>query len=259
MKQALYILIFVTLFAGCRNWSAPEFPDLTAYPNTDIADLYGYFQANAVVSQELVIAGRVTSSDRAGNFYNTFFIDDGTGAVEVMAGMYDLHAVYHPGQRVVVSLKGLAVARSSGVMQIGLPPEPGSGFATGYFYHPAVIRDYVSAERDIEQVTPIGTTVAELNAGMCGRLVRIEGLTVDANSAAETWAVTKPKPATGYVKFRTSPVDSVTVATSGYASFAPMPVPDAAVALTGILLYGKGGGPKDHYLLKLRDEKDIGY
>ncbi len=260
MRRAGYILLLIAAsLAGCRKYSVPVFPDRTAYPNTDIAGLRSYYHGNAVVSQDLVIAGRVVSSDRAGNFYNTFFVDDGTGAVEIMAGMPDLHATYHPGQRVVVSVKGLAVAWSGGAMQIGLPPEPGSGFATGYFYHPAVIRKYVSAERDVEQVAPIQTGIASLDKDMCGRLVRIDGLAIDAASTAETWASTKPKPATGYVKFRTSPVDSITVVTSGYASFALASVPRETVALTGILLYGKGGSSKDHYLLKLRDEKDIVY
>ncbi len=262
MRHSRHILICcAALFAaGCTRYSAPDFPDHTEYPEVTIGDLRWYYRhGSATISDGVVIAGRVVSNDKAGNFYNTFFIDDGTGAVEIMAGMSDLHAVYHPGQRVSVRAKGLAVGWSNGALQMGLPPEPGSGHATGYFYHPAVIRRYVSAERDIETVAAIETDIASLTADMCGRLVRISGLTLDENSAAETWAAVKPKPAAGYVKFRTSPADSITIVTSGYASFALMPPPRENVALTGILLYGKGGCSKDHYLLKLRDEKDIDY
>ncbi len=259
MRRTGHILIIAALLAGCREYSTPGFPDETVYTDMDIANLRSYYHERAVVSRDAVIAGRVISSDKAGNFYNTFFIDDGTGAVEIMAGMSDLHATYHPGQRVVVSIKGLAVGWNNGVIQVGLPPEPGNRYATGYFYHPAVIRKYISAERDIEAVLPMETAIGELNTDMCGRLVRIGGLTIDAASTAETWASTQPKPTTGYVKFRDSPADSITVMTSGYASFAMMPVPRETVAMTGILFYGKGGSSKDHYLLKLRDEKDIDY
>lgn len=328
MKRAVYILLIAATFAGCRDLPVPEFPAATELPNVNIDGLRSYYPAGAtdvVISPDIVFAGRVVSSDRAGNFYNTFLIDDGTGAVEIMAGMTDLHATYHPGQRVVVRARGLAIGWRDGVMQIGLPPEPGNRYATGYFYHPAVMRAYVSAEHDVEPIAPIETTLGELHPDMCGRLVRIAELTVDEemladagsytvrtstvfptieNSADEshssmgssiaknplalelpnaalpsalTWATTQPAPATGYVKFRaastpaipavtavtagftTPPADSITVVTSGYASFASMPVPREPLTLTGILFYGKGGGSKDHYLLKLRDEKDIAY
>lgn len=258
MRKAGYILIALAMLAGCRKYDVPEFSSGTEYPNVAIGDLRRYCNGSSVViADDVVISGRVVSSDRAGNFYNTFFMDDGTGAVEIMAGMPDLHTVYHRGQRVVVKVRGLAVGWGNGAMQIGLPPEAGSGFSTGYFYHPAVIRRYVSAEREIAGENPTETGIAGLSEEMCGRLVRINGLTADMESV--TWATTLPQPATGYVKFRTSPADSLTVVTSGYATFAAMPVPHTAVSLTGILLYGKGGSSKNHFLLKLRDEKDIAY
>ena len=155
-------------------------------------------------------------------------------------------------------------------MQIGLPPEPGNRFATGYFYHRAVIGAYVTAERSVEEVAPVDISIAELSSILCGRLVRIAHLEVDAGAAGSAWAQTLPSPTTGYVKFRTAapdlssvlPVpsaDSITVITSGYASFASAPVPQGKVTLTGILFYGRGEGPRDHFLLKLRNEKDIAY
>jgi hypothetical protein len=283
-------LAAVLAFAGCRKWTAPDFPTEPELPNTGISGLLDYFPSpiTTVVSRDIIIAGRVISSDRAGNFYNTFLIDDGSGAVEIMAGMPDLHTVYRSGQRVVVRVGGLAVGWRDGVMQIGLPPEPGSRYATGYFYHPAVIRTHVTAEHSVADVAPIETTLAELSPELCGRLVRIAGLKADFGEAeledggldapAATWAVTRPTPQTGYVKFRSSPADndddhtpindltsaddlvpadSLTVSTSGYASFAAAPVPLGSVTLTGILFHGPAGTSKAHYYLKLRDEKDI--
>jgi hypothetical protein len=265
MRCAVYIFVVLTL-AGCRGWNVPEFGNGAAEPNVSIGDLRDYYYdevagegAELTIADDIVISGRVVSSDLAGNFYNTFFIDDGTGAVEIMAGMPDLDATYRPGQRVSVRARGLAVGWRDGAMQLGLPPEPGNSFATGYFYHPAVIRAYVSAERDVAPVAPVETSPEALDNTMCGRLVRIEGLGIDPLSTAETWARTLPEPTTGYVKFRLSPADSITVVTSGYASFALAPVPREKVALTGILFYGKGGSSKEHYLLKLRDEKDIAF
>lgn len=259
MKFSAYITV-VLLLVACRDWEIPSFDDTTTPPNVTIGHLKGYIPHGTELTftkDSIVISGRVVSSDLAGNFYNTFFIDDGTGAVEIMAGMPYLDAVYRPGRRVAVHALGLAVGWRDGVMQLGLPPDPGNRYATGYFSHRAVIGEYVKPERSVEKVAPITTSLGELDLSMCGRLVAISGLTVDGASTAETWAQTEPGAAIGYVKFRSSPVDSITVVTSGYASFALMPIPRGEVTLTGILLYGKGNGSREHYLLKLRDEKDI--
>ncbi len=173
---------------------------------------------------------------------------------------------YAPGQRVSVRLRGLASGWRDGAMQIGLPPEPGNRFATGYFYHRAMIRQWVTAERDVEPVEPLEVSADELSRELCGRLVRISGLEADREAVGllngVTWASVLPSPQAGYVDFR--PVrdpaaDPVTVVTSGYASFALAPVPRSEVTLTGILFYGRGGSSRDHFLLKLRDENDIAF
>lgn len=254
-----YILICAAILTGCREWGIPPFESDPTLPNADIGYLRSSWNGSTLtIADDIVIAGRVVSSDKAGNFYNTFFIDDGTGAVEIMAGMPDLHASYHEGQKVIVRAKGLGIGWGNGVMQLGRPHEPGSGFATGYFYHPVVMRRYVSRDRDTQTVAPIETDIASLSEDMCGQLVRIAGLTPDPDETALTWAVTEPKPATGYRKFYTAGrADSITVVTSGYAHFAARRLPGEEVALTGILLYGKGGSTKNHFLLKPRYETDI--
>lgn len=261
MKPVQYIsATLLILLAGCVR-PVPQFVGDSTLPNVGLGELREYYGGSEpTIADDIVISGRVVSSDLSGNFYNTFFIDDGTGAAEIMAGMPDLHAAYRPGQRIVIRAKGLAVGWRDGAMQLGLPPEPGSGFATGYFYHPAVIRRYVSRGRDVSAVAPVRTEIAALTTDMCGRLVTIEGLHADAEGETGYWAAALPKPQTGYRKFYTADgADSVTVVTSGYAAFAGNPLPAGETALTGILLYGKGGSSKEHYLLKPRDEKDIDF
>jgi hypothetical protein len=264
-----FLHIFLVLWAvACTRWEIPEPDKSTALADISIGDLKAYYigKPELTITDDMVIAGRVVSSTSGGNFYNTFFIDDGTGAVEIMAGIYDTDAIYRPGQRVAVYTKGrdglaggLAVGWRDGAMQLGLAPEPGNRFPTGYFYHKAMINKYIKAEWGVVPVAPIDTSIADLTEDMTGRLVRIEGLRLDELSTAGSWATSKPEPLTGYVKFRSSPTDSITVVTSGYASFASKALPHGTVTLTGLLFHGKGGSSRDHYLLKLRDEKDIAF
>lgn len=255
-----FLMLAGALLGGCRDFSEPRFDDWVAPPEElTLGELREYFAGSAQlpIVEDVEVRGRVVSSDRDGNFYNTFFIDDGTGAAEIMAGISELDATYSPGQQIVVRLLGLAVGWRDGAMQLGLPPEPGSRYATGYFYHRAVIGHWVTAERDVETVTPIQLKMSDLSQEFCGRPVRIAGLrAVDLGN----WAATQPA-ATGYVRFCTQESDKeyITVVTSGYASWASAAVPEGEIALTGLLFYGRGGGEEDHFLLKLRNAEDIDY
>ncbi len=199
----LAVFLLLTGMVGCKKWEVPDFADSPMAPNSTIADLRAYYADNEVIiGRDVVVEGRVVSSDEAGNFYNTFFIDDGTGGIEIMAGMRWLSATYHPGQRVVVRARGLATGWRDGAMQLGRPPEPGNRFPTGYFLTPAEIEKYVTAELDFASVAPLETTLDALQRAFCGRLVRIGGLVADPllpeNS---TWATAFPEPRTGYIKF----------------------------------------------------------
>lgn len=67
-----------------------------------------------------VLTGYVTTSDRANNFYRSFFVEDRTGALEVRAGLYDLHNMYGLGEQVALRLDGLSAALDDGLLRIGL-------------------------------------------------------------------------------------------------------------------------------------------
>ncbi|MFR8225216.1 MAG: DUF5689 domain-containing protein [Alistipes shahii] len=84
------------------------------------------------VTGDIVVTGRVASCDRAENFYRTLCICDAEAGLEVMAGIDHLHNDFPIGSRVTLSLRGLAVAESRGVLQAGRPPAAGSGYATDY-------------------------------------------------------------------------------------------------------------------------------
>lgn len=254
-------VVFLLLAGGCREFSEPRFDDWIEPPQElSLAELREYLhgEGQTTVTEDVTIQGRVVSSDRDGNFYNTFFIDDGTGAAEIMAGISDLNTIYRLGQQVVVRLRGLATGWRDGALQIGLPPELGSRYATGYFYNRTVIENWVTAERYIERVMPTRLTVSELSREFCGRPVRISGLTALDSG---TWAKTSPAVEIGYVRFSTQHSDTqyITVVTSGYASWAYEKIPAGAITLTGLLFYGRGGGETDHFLLKLRYAEDIDY
>lgn len=95
--------------------------------------------------QDIVVAGRVTTSDEAGNFFRSVVLqEDGTG-VELMAGLDDLFRVYPPGCRIAVRLQGLAMCRRFGVVQIGTMPAAGD-YAVEAIGVRALLDRYVACE-----------------------------------------------------------------------------------------------------------------
>ena len=61
----------------------------------------------------------------------------------------------------------------------------------------------------------------------------------------------------GEWRFRDRNSDSIYVVTSPYARYASRNIPRDTVDLTGILLYGKAGGSRDCFILKMRTEDYI--
>ena len=262
MKK-IALLWLAALAAGCGYDdfdAAVPVADTVPLPSMTLAALRERCASGtfAVQGTGIVVSGYVTTSDSADNFYRSFFIEDNTGAAEIMAGRYDLYGAYPPGGRVSVRLDGLAAVVDEGVLKIGL--------GTAASARPAYMDSRVVLDRHVarwaERIVPAPceTSPAALSAGKTGCLVRMSGLRLDA-AADTTWAVAA-SPASGGVprsaslKFKTSRGDSIYVFTSGYASFAAGPVPRTAVTLTGILLQGKEGG-RTVYRLKLRDLNDV--
>ena len=195
-----------------------------------------------------MVAGTVTTSDRAENFYRTLCIEADEAAVEVMAGIDHLHNDFPTGCHVTLRLKGLTVAESRGVLQIGRPPAAGSGYATDYIgSQPALAAVLARNGENLYSPTPALRRIPELTPALCGTLVRIDGLRYTPEDlSASTWS--------GYKRFADSDDNTVYTYVRTYARFADTDVPVGTVSLTGILQYDAAGDGR--YILKLRDESD---
>ena len=228
-------------------------------PDADLALLREHFYGDPfVVQEDLTVGGYVVSDDRAGNFFRSFIIDDGSGAVEIRAGFYDLHAYCQRGRRIVIHARGLAVGMYNGVVQLGAGVNDWSAYRVEEFGSRVLLDRCMERDTLFREVPPLEPGIGGLEERYCGRLVRIAE--VCRSGGPVTWADTGAEsgmPATGTVWFRDAAGDSVAVVTSGYASFAGDTVPAGRATLTGILMYGKFGGTREVFALKLRDGNDV--
>lgn len=118
----------------------PEYEEVPA--NVDIGYLRSLYKGEPLdIDRDMVVAGYVTANDLGSNFYRTFIVEDPTGAVEIKAGMFDLHNTFGYGRRVAIKAYGLVLGSYNGVLQIGRKSVE-SGYQTEYIatrYYPAGI------------------------------------------------------------------------------------------------------------------------
>jgi hypothetical protein len=272
VERYILIICAAVLLCGCYNSTRlPDDADLGLNPNMPIAELRDLWRGKTLtIDEEYIIGGRVTSSDVAGNFYQTFTITDGERAAEIMAGMRDLHNSYPLGCYVSVLLDGCAVGVERGVLQIGLIPASYSSYAVDYFYSRAVIDKYVVRRDDVAEVSARTLNFEGLDESLCGMLVRIEGVRYlpevsEVSEVPETPETpkapeipeTEPAIWSGYRAFVDAEGNRIYTYTSDYANFATEEVPTVTCDITGILQYGKVGGVSGEcFILKMRSKDD---
>ncbi|MDE7375217.1 MAG: hypothetical protein K2N16_00030 [Muribaculaceae bacterium] len=71
--------------------------------------------------KDYIIAGRVVSSDEAGNVFKSLIIQDETAALALSINSYNLYLKYRVGQEIVINLKGMYIGKYNGLVQLGMP------------------------------------------------------------------------------------------------------------------------------------------
>ena len=128
------------------------------------------------VTEDLWLKGRVTTSDRSGNFYKSLYIQDspdGPG-IEVKIGRNSLYNEYKLGQQICIKLNGLTDGEygwkkgdnyGEGMVQIGVDDESNT-YATAYMEHQYIIDKHIFKcdPNDIQIIKPRVVTIDDLPA-----------------------------------------------------------------------------------------------
>lgn len=257
MRRFTTILLTVLTLLACQKSELPTpqsaIPEAT---NISLADLHSLAGDRAIIiDKELIVGGYITSCDKASNFYKTFTIEDATGAMEIMAGLYDLYNIYPKGYYITMRLKGCAIGTHYGVMQAGMPSEPYSYYPTEYFSSRILLDRYVSRYDVRRDIAPAPKHIEELQLSDCGRLVCIGNLSCISTQHPEISDINHEGKWNGYNIFSNPSGATIAVYTSEYATYANSSVPQQRVTISGILQYGTIGSQK-MFMIKMRDEND---
>lgn len=250
MTRARRLLCLAALLlTGCYDSAFREASGGEAQPVTltirQLCDIYA--GTTFPVTGDIVLAGTVTTCDRDGNFYRTLCIESDGAGLEIMAGIDLLHNDYPVGSPITLRLKGLAVGKSRGVLQIGRMPAAGSGHATDYFASkPALDASVIRSGEELQPLSPALFRIAELTPAACGRLVRIEAVRYTPEDLSPgTWV--------GYKRFTDDTGAEIYTFVRTYARFADEEVAPGFRSITGILQQNGTG----RYILKPRYEEDL--
>ena len=225
---AITLLLCLGCYDGNTDRQESEFADIAT---CDIAELRQLCSGGyCPINRDMICVGRVTSSDREGNFYRSLFIEDETGGVELKLGIYNSASQYPLGLQVALHLKGAAIALDNGVVQVGLPPY---SYDTKLreFESQVVIDKHLFRSNSVVPVVPLVCDIASLDISLCGRFVCIENLSSSPLVEDDEQLMVE------YHRFVDSKGDAIFTYISPYADFADMEMPTTSIDIQGILCY----------------------
>lgn len=230
--------------------------ELTEISITDLKNLYNG-QATLIES-DLVVKGYVTSSDKTGNFYKEFYMQDApenpTAAIGVVLNQVDTYNQFNQGREVYIKLKGLYVGlNSSDVLTIG-----GQGDGNEVDVITAnQIPDFIFRSSTTETLVPVAADPSDINNSHMGMLVALQNVQFPANLVGSTFVDAYDDFDTQYPLVSCGNGSELLIETSSFASFNQLPLPlDGRGTITGIITRTFGGS---NIVLVLNSTDDIDF
>ena len=196
MKKILIFAMALAL-AGCQSlkeefqpvWGGYDDPEVnqpvTIKPTCTIGDLAVRYETGKpwTIDENIVISGIVSTTDRYGNFYKSFYIQDETGGMEIKLGKNGLYNDYLPGQRIYVDCNGLELGmygyksgdkNGNGMVQIGFNNGGDDTYETSYIESSILIGEVEPEVIDASDLP--GKDDTQKTCPYLGKLVTIKNL-----------------------------------------------------------------------------------
>ncbi len=252
--------IWVGMLMACAGPEAPEAVETAC--DADSTSLIGFEQLIAMYRGEVVeltldqvLEGFVISSDREGNIFGSIYVQDRLSnpqfGLELKTDLLETHALFPPGSRIRVTLKGLFLGKQ------------GIGFALGsvrdVFGNPTLDRlpALATMERLALACEPGGQpeprllTADSLRAGYVHTLVRLREMEVATSYADSLFALAETETR---IPLEDCLGNGLELVNSGYSDFQALHLPAGSGTVTGILL-----GTKGAYSLLIREASDLDF
>ena len=195
MKKQILILASTLLLASCMEFGplAGDYrtPDpekiyteaeLEGMTRKTISEVKAMYQGAPVTfTEDFYIKGQITTSDREGNFYRGFYIQDETSGIEIKVGKTGMYNFYKRNQWIYVLCKGLTIGDYEGAKQIGKEDITGEYESTYLDIQMVIDRHVLKGEigEPVDTLDLTGKSIydgSKLKEEYIGKLVKIDGL-----------------------------------------------------------------------------------
>lgn len=258
---AVVLIVGMAALNACKktfdNPPGPSDPDLVA--NMSIANLKALHSIPRnydIITQDIIISGIVVANDKSGNFYKQLFIQDTTGAIQLLVDATSLYGSYPVGRRVFVRCNGLCISDYNNTIQLGVKATVG-GVPSLEGIPAASVNDHLIGGSLNNPVEPITVTLNDLNTSMQNRyinaLIKLEDYEFIPGDTTKTYSDTSIYKSTVNLNIKNCQSNVQTIVrTSAYANFAGLRVPKGNGDITSI--YTVFGTTRQ---LIIRDTSDV--
>lgn len=257
--SAFILVALVTLGACKKTYDAPPGPsDPNIEPNLTIAQLKLFHTSRGgydLIDQDIIVSGIVVANDKSGNFYKQLFIQDTTGAIQLLVDATNVYTSFPVGRRAYIKAKGLTLSDYNGTMQLGVKSIQ-NGVPSLEGIPSAVLNNYLIGGSLDNPVTPIPVTYSNLDTSMQSKyinaLVKLSGYEFTDADKDKTYSDTSAYKRTTNLNIKNCTGSSLILRTSAYANFAGVNVPNGNGDIT--FIYTIFGPTRQ---LVIRDTTDV--
>lgn len=187
VSRIVVVAVLLCTLAAC---SEPDGEHRIEWPDTatcSIAYLKSLYHTQPhLITEDLTIHGTVVTSDRMGNFYKSFVVQDASAGIEVKVDQLKLFEYLRAGSRVSIHCNSLTLGALSGNVQLGAAPS--GGFETGYIA-PNQIWNHIRVDTlAADCVTPHPVMrLSEITASMIMCRIRVSNVEFVEAECGMTW------------------------------------------------------------------------
>lgn len=266
----IVLLASIGSMSACKKtFDEPPAPsdEVNIVANTTIATLKALHTTSGaydIINSDIIISGIVTANDKSGNLYKQLFIQDTTGAMQILIDASSLYGTFPVGRRIFVRCKGLCLSDYHANMNLGVYTNSG-GTPDCVGILSSDIGKYIVGGSINNPVEPIAVTYSDLlaSANMQGRyinaFVQLEDYEFYSVDTMKTYSDTSAYKNTINDTIQNCSNNRLLVRNSAYADFAAQRLPRGNGSIAAIFTIYKSSPTSsntDKQLL-LRDTSDV--
>lgn len=221
----------ITIVSSCKkkfdNPPGPADPGITAtHTLAQLKALHTVSGALDVINTDMIVSGVVIANDKSGNLYKQFYIQDASGALQILLDATNLYNTYPVGRKVYISCKGLCISDYNGMMQLGIKATV-FGVPSIQGIPAGLIKDYVTGGSINNPVTAKVVALNQLTTAMQdplqGTLIQLENF--EFSDTTKTYSDTSSYKNDQNATIKTCDGSNIIIRSSAYANFAGVKVP----------------------------------